>query len=173
MRTILVAILAFLVIMPACLAQEPSAGQVAASTSAPPADPFDFGDRARAGSSDQQYLELDENIKLKVEPLVHSAVVDRVMDPATTVYVSAPGFSFVEVFIEPVDSPFCGKSLAEPRLLGSSKDSRRSFPITWNSAENYRYVKLYAVAHKSGGSGNSRSRSLDLSMAGTRYEAGR
>lgn len=134
-------------------------------------DLFDFTDKARSKASmgeEQPYLDLDETIKVRVEPIVRSAVVDRVVEP-TTIYVKAPGSTKVEVYLEPVDAPFCGKSVGQPRLIGKSIDGRRGFPVNWGAVEKHKYVKLYALVYKS--DGQKRSRSIDLCMGGLRFEA--
>lgn len=143
--------------------------QAAPVAPSPKADPFDFSDNARSKSEDQQYLDLDESIKIRVEPIIRSAVVDRVVEKST-VYVRAPGSSRVEIYVEPVDSPFCGKSIGEPRKIGQSTDGRRNFPIVWSDTETNRYVKVYAKAHKPDGQ-TGRSRSIDLCMGGMRFQA--
>lgn len=141
---------------------------------APPAqavqpDPFDFAPAGRSESGQENYLDLDERIKVSVDPVVHSAVVDRVMEPGT-VYVKAPACRRVEVYLEPVDSPYCGKSLADPKLIGFSTDAAHNFPVSWNSPETNRYVKIYAIAYRRDGQ-VARSRSLDISLAGSRLQA--
>ena len=74
----------------------------------------------------------------------------------------------MEVYLEPVDSPYCGKSLAEPRLLGCSSDRRRNFPVVWASVEPHHYVKVYARAYRPGVAFYGRSRSVDLAIIGQR-----
>lgn len=134
-------------------------------------DPFDFSDSKKAGSNRDKddYLVLDESIKVKVEPVERSAVVDRVIGRSTTIYVTAPQAVRVQVYLEPVDSPYCGKALAPPRLIGQSSDFRRNFPVVWSSPEPYRYVKIFARAFKADGYTAGRSRSVDLALAGLRY----
>ena len=152
---------------------ESPTGNPSAETDAKPEtkaepDPFDFaGGGGRRG--EEQYLELDETIKLRIEPLLRSAVVDRVVE-GTTIYVKAPGSVRVEVYVEPVDSPYCGKSVGEARLIGQSSDARRNFPVNWGAVENHRYVKIYALAYKRDGVSHGRSRSVDLSMGGSRLQ---
>lgn len=136
----------------------------------PPVDPFDFAG-SRADSGESEYLELDETIKVRVEPVMRSAVVDRVVENST-IYVKAPGSVRVEIYLEPVDAPFCGKPIAEARMIGQSKDIRRNFPVNWNAVESHRYVKLYALAYKRDGVSYGRSRSIDLSMGGLRLQLG-
>lgn len=133
-------------------------------------DLFDFSNQAKIKEEEQkQYFDLDENIKVRVEPIVRSAVVDRVLEPST-IYVKAPGSSRVEVYLEPVDAPFCGKSVGQARLIGKSNDYRRNFPVCWEAVEKHKYVKLYALAYKA--DGQKRSRSIDLSMGGLRLQPG-
>jgi hypothetical protein len=132
-------------------------------------DPFDFsGTKKSAGGEQEHYLVLDESIKVQVEPIERSAVIDRVAE-RSTIYVKAPGSVRVEVYLEPVDSPYCGRTLVQPRLLGQSSDVRHNFPIVWATAEPYRYVKVYARAYKADGVTFARSRSVDLSMFGQRF----
>lgn len=146
-----------------------SAEQQASKDNAlPKPDLFDFTDKAKTKTEeDRQYYDLDENIKLRVEPVVRSAVVDRVLEPST-IYVKAPGSSRIEIYLEPVDAPFCGKSVGQARLIGQSKDSRRNFPVNWQAVEKHRYVKLYALAYRA--DGQKRSRSIDLCMGGLRLQ---
>jgi hypothetical protein len=135
-------------------------------------DPFDFSDKNSADSAlsgKEQYIKLDESIKVQVDPVQHGAVVDRIFESAT-IYVVAPGRVRVEVFLEPVDSPYCGKSLAEPRLLGCSSDQRRNFPVIWSNLEAHHYVKIYARAYKPGVAAFGRSRSVDLAIVGQRLQ---
>ena len=141
-----------------------------APAESPKADPFDFGGAA-SKTEPQPYVETDEKIKLRVEPIIRSAVVDRVVERSTTIYVNAPGSVRVEVYLEPVDSPYCGKSLAEPKLIGQSRDGMHGFPVAWNNPEPYKYVKIYAMAFKRDGQTSSRSRSVDLSLGGARLQA--
>jgi hypothetical protein len=151
-------------------ANKPENGGSAPETGGqPPADPFDFsGKRKTAGVEKERYLVLDESIKVRVAPVERSSVVDRVLE-RSTIYVRAPGSVRVEVYLEPVDSPYCGRSIGLPKLLGQSSDARRNFPVIWASAEPYRYVKIYALAYKSGGLKFGRSRSVDLAMSGLRF----
>jgi hypothetical protein len=134
------------------------------------ADPFDFSGANKSTDTVQRYLVLDENIKVKVDPIERSPVVDRVTE-RTTITVKAPGSVRVEIFLEPVDSPFCGRSLGEPRLIGRSTDGRRNFPVIWSKVEPHRYVKVYAKAYKPDGISFGRSRSVDLAMAGSRFQS--
>lgn len=132
-------------------------------------DLFDFSNPQGLASPEQEFLDLDESIKLKVEPVVRGTVVDRVIENST-IYVRAPlGSLRVEVYIEPVDAPFCGKSLGEPRLIGKSSDVRRNFPVSWQKPEAHRYVKVFAIAFKPGGL-SGRSRSISLAMGGSRLQ---
>ncbi len=113
--------------------------------------------------------EVDDRIKVRVTPVVLGPVVDRVTE-ATSVSVNAPaGASSVELYLEPVDAPYGGRSKGEARLLGkaSSYQAVKRFTVAWNSAEPHRYVRLYALAYDSTGH-PSKSRGLDLGMGGAR-----
>lgn len=116
----------------------------------------------------QPELEYDDRISVKVTPLSTGPVVDRVMEPATVI-VRAPGAAGVEVYLEPVDAPYGGRSKGEPRLLGktASYNHTRGFSLAWNSGEPYRYVRLFAIAVNSSGQ-MVRSRGTDLAMGGVR-----
>ena len=134
-----------------------------------PSRTFYFSDKNKTATVQKQYLDLDESIKVQVDPVERSPVVDRVIE-RSTIYVKAPGSVRVEIYLEPVDSPFCGKSLGEPRLLGKSSDGRRNFPVVWSNVEEHRYVKVYAKVYKRGLSTFGRSRSVDLAMCGQRFQ---
>lgn len=140
-----------------------------AETSAAAPDPFDFEKQGSAASGEEKFLETDDSIVLSFEPLTYSAVVDRVLDASTRVKIRAPGAIKVEVFLEAVDSPYCGKSTSEPKLLGTSSN-QRSFEITWEGSESSRYVKVWALAYKKDGK-TARSKSKDLSIGGIRFKA--
>lgn len=154
------------------LGLSPGTAQPPDTSAAPPGeskrDPFDFSDKNKFKSEEQKYIKLDESIKVRVDPLCHGAVVDRVVENST-IYVKAAGSSRVEIYLQPVDSPYCGNTVAEPTLIGRSKDARRNFPVLWTKPESYRYVKVYALAFKQNGQ-SGRSRSVDLCMSGQRYQ---
>ena len=63
-------------------------------------------------------LPIDESLKVTVVPVVHTNVVDRVVDPCS-VQVKAPGATQVQVFIVPVDSPYGGRATDSPRPIGT------------------------------------------------------
>lgn len=110
-------------------------------------------------------LEVDDRIKVKISPLVIGPVIDRVTESAI-VTVHAPGASRVEVYVEPVDAPYGGRKIGEPRLLGRSADLR-GFTVTWSKPESDRYVRLYAIAYRLQ-SQPTRSRGTDLGIGGRR-----
>lgn len=133
-----------------------------------PRDLFDFEASGKGEASDAGGLVLDERILIKVEPVVRSPVVDRVVEPAK-IMARAPGFSRVEFFIEPVDAPFGGKSLGEPKLLGQSKNPG-NFALRWNAPESHEYVKIFVLAYRTDGSSMGRSRAIDLGIGGNRLQ---
>ncbi|MBY0551884.1 MAG: hypothetical protein K2W95_31660 [Candidatus Obscuribacterales bacterium] len=111
-------------------------------------------------------LEVDDRIKIKVTPVVIGPVIDRVTETAT-VTVRAPGASKVEVYVEPVDAPYGGRTIGEPRLLGRSSDIR-CFTVNWAAPEPDKYVRVYAIAYRSPAQPPTRSRGTDLGMGGRR-----
>lgn len=143
--------------------------QTAAQQPAPAVDLFDFADtKPRAATqSPQRYLQIDESIKLKIDPLSRSAVADRVLEDAT-IFCNVRDAYKVQIFLEPVDGPFAGKSAGHPRLIGSSVDRNHSFPVNWTGAETSRYVKIWAMAFRKNSSSPARSSSICVSMGGFR-----
>lgn len=110
-------------------------------------------------------FEVDDRIKIKIAPLVIGPVIDRVTESAT-VTVRAPGASKVEVYVEPVDAPYGGRTTGEPRLLGRSTNMR-CFCVNWSAPEPDKYVRVYAIAYRSQAQ-PTRSRGTDLGMGGKR-----
>lgn len=131
-------------------------------------DPFDFDGVLSPESTPVTPLLLDERIKVRVEPVVRSTVVDRVIEPAR-ISVKAPGFSRVEFFLEPVDAPFGGKSLGEPKLIGQS-NNYREFTYLWSSPVPHEYVKIFVLAYKNDGTSMGRSRAIDLGIGGNKLK---
>lgn len=110
-------------------------------------------------------FEVDDRIKIKIAPIVIGPVIDRVTESAT-VTVRAPGASKVEVYLEPVDAPYGGRTTGEPRLLGRSTNMR-CFCVNWSAPEPAKYVRVYAIAYRSQAQ-PTRSRGTDLGMGGKR-----
>ena len=119
----------------------------------------------KQASDESAEVEVDERIKVRVTPLVSGPVIDRVMEP-TMVTVRAPGATTVEVYLEPVDAPYGGRTTGAARLLGRSTNSK-GFNVSWSSPEPHRYVRLYALAF-CGLSAPMRSAAVDLGMGGRR-----
>lgn len=173
--------LALIVLTPAlCLAEKDSVkkgeettdiDEPAKKSEAP--DIFDFkGAPPSEQDPEDGGLALDERIAVKVEPIVRNAVVDRVIEPARIKVKAPPGFFKVEIYLEPVDAPFGGKSLGEPKLLGHAKGSG-NFTFFWNGPESHEYVKLFVLAYKPGSTHFStagRSHAIDLAIGGTRLQ---
>ncbi len=112
---------------------------------------------------------VDEKIKVKVEPFVSGSLVDRIVEP-TTVSVVYPGAAEIDLFVVAVDSPYGGKALEKPRLIGKDAKPGDGFKIQWNNKEPDPYVKIFAVVKKKSGDKRFRSRTLDFGMAGARFE---
>lgn len=113
-------------------------------------------------------MDIDDNITVKVTPLMPGPVIDRVTEPST-ISVKAPGASSVEVYVEPVDAPYGGRSTGEPRLLGRCSTGRM-FELPWTTPESARYVRIFAVAYRAQ-TVPTRSRGTDLGIGGRRYVA--
>lgn len=129
-----------------------------------------FPQDSHGDGESEESPELDESIKIIVEPVVRGLVVDRVTESAT-VFVKSPGIKTVFVYLEPVDAPYGGKSLAEPKLIGKSTDKKHDFPIVWSSSEPYSYVKIFALCVRDDNTETFfRSRALDLGLAGQRLQ---
>jgi hypothetical protein len=113
-------------------------------------------------------LPVDQTIKIKVDPVQISNVVDRVNEPST-VTVSSAGMLNAQLFLVPVDSPYGGRSLGKPRLIGTVNRAGDQLAIRWTSKEPTPYVKLFAVVHKKDAPGTSvRSRTIDLGIGPAR-----
>jgi hypothetical protein len=117
-------------------------------------------------------LPVDEKVHVHVEPYVAGSVVDRVSEPAAvTVTISEPT-SMVEVFVVPVDSPYGGKALDKPRLIGKDDKPADGFKVMWTGKEKAPYVKVFAVVMKRAGVQRRwRSHTLDFGMGGMRLDA--
>jgi len=139
--------------------------------SKPDVDLFDFSETKPQtnSSAPQRYLKIDESIKLRIDPLARSAVVDRVFEDAT-IFCNAPAAYKVQIFIEPVDGPFAGKSAGHERLIGTSSDRIHAFPVNWTGAESSRYVKIWAMAYRKNSVAPFRSSSVCVSMGGVRLQ---
>jgi hypothetical protein len=150
-----------------------------AATSAPeaPAKPeqadiFDFQGSGPAEQNNEDDLALDDRIRVKVEPVVRNPVVERVVESARIKVKTPPGFFRVDIFIEPVDAPFGGKSLAHPKMLGQAFGNG-NFSLKWASPERYEYVKIFALAYKNPAAtifstAHGRSRAVDVALGGNR-----
>lgn len=112
---------------------------------------------------------LDEKIKVKVEPFIPGSLVDRIVEP-TTVQVECLGAAEINLFVVAVDSPYGGKALEKPRLIGKDAKPSDGFKIHWNNKEPDPYVKIFAVVRKKNGPKRFRSHTLDFAMAGARFE---
>lgn len=113
---------------------------------------------------------IDENIRVRVEPVVIGQLIDRVTEPAT-IFVDCTNIKTASVYMEPVDAPYGGKALAEPKLIGTSTDAKHGFPIAWKSVEPYPYVKLFAIcAQNNKDGGTRRSHAIDIGLAGQRLK---
>lgn len=113
----------------------------------------------------------DEKIKVKVDPVVSNAVVDRITEPSTITVLCTGPVEEVELFVVPVDAPYGGKATDKPRAVGKDDKASDGFKITWTGKEHDPYVKLFAVVKKRGGGrARFRSRTLDFGMGGNRYE---
>jgi hypothetical protein len=103
-------------------------------------------------------LPVDESIKVTVEPVQVSNLVDRVMETAT-VSVKCPTALSAQVFVVPVDAPYGGRALEKPRLIGSDNKPADG-------------LKVFAVVRKSAAPNTPvRSRTVDFAMGGARYDA--
>jgi hypothetical protein len=114
-------------------------------------------------------LPVDATVRLSVDPLFPSSLVDRVMEPCT-VTVRGSNITSVDIMAVPVDAPYGGFAVATPRLVGHAAANKRStaFLLRWSAVEPDRYLKLFAVVHKKNGS-LARSKTLDVCMSGPRY----
>ena len=111
----------------------------------------------------------DPTVKVEVEPVVASSVVDRVIEPGTVI-VRCPDALTAEVFLVPVDAPYGGKPLDIPRSIGKGTKTANVFKIRWTSKEPDQYVKLFAVVRrKSSPERRVRSHTIDLAIGGSRY----
>ncbi|MBY0359616.1 MAG: hypothetical protein K2W82_16545 [Candidatus Obscuribacterales bacterium] len=113
-------------------------------------------------------LQIDPAIKLTIKPSTAGLIVDRITE-ATTVFVSGKKIKTAYIYAEPVDAPYGGKSLAEPKLIGKSSDARHNFPVRWNTVENYPYFKIFALCQKDGNE-LSRSHAMDIGIGGKRLQ---
>lgn len=160
---------------PATLAAEPD--EAPASAPDPPAKPeqtdiFDFQGSGPTEQTNEDELALDDRIRVKVEPVVRNPVIERVVESARIKVKTPPGFFRVDIFIEPVDAPFGGKSLAHPKMLGQAFGNG-NFSLKWASPERYEYVKIFALAYRNPGAAifstaHGRSRAVDVALGGNR-----
>jgi hypothetical protein len=124
---------------------------------------------AQVGEADALELPVDESIKISVDPVEISNVVDRVMGPAV-VTVKCPQATDVRLFLVPVNAPYGGRTLDKPRLIGSDSKPSDGLTVRWNSKESHQYVKLFAVVHKKNAPQvEVRSRTVDFAVGGSRY----
>lgn len=154
---------------------EPKSEELSAPSKPEQPDIFDFQGSGPSEVNTESELVLDERIRVKVEPVVRNAVVERVVEAARIRVKTPPGFFRVDIYIEPVDAPFGGKSLAEPKMLGQAFGNG-NFSLRWSSPEHYEYLKIFALAHKNpAASINSiaggRSRAIDVAVGGNRLQA--
>lgn len=139
----------------------------AASAQAPSIFPQQTGERASHTEPGPQY-EINPQIQLHVQPLLRSHVVDKVSDPTTVSIDAKEPAQRVELYLEPVDAPYGGKTVGPSRLIGKSDKSGRKFTFNWTDREPYRYVRLFALVYRNGNDSPEQSSSLDLGMAGAR-----
>lgn len=137
-------------------------------------DIFDFQGSGPVDAAPDSELVLDERIRVKVEPVVRNAVVERVVESARIKVKTPPGFFRVDIFVEPVDAPFGGKSLGVPKMLGQAFGNG-SFSYRWVSPEHYEYVKIFALAYKNPSAAvfsvpGGRSRAIDVAIGGNRLQ---
>ena len=152
----------------------------APAADAPPKKPeqpdiFDFqGSAPSDDSAASSELSVDERILVKVEPIVRNAVVERIVESARIKVKTPPGFLRVDIYIEPVDAPFGGKSLAVPKMLGQAFGNG-NFTLRWSSPERFEYFKIFALAHKNPSASvfsvsAGRSRAIDVAIGGNRLQ---
>jgi hypothetical protein len=130
------------------------------------------GGEAQTEKAKPSELDLPEDlsIKIKVDPVIPGNVVDRIGEPAK-VTVECPGIVSAEVFVVGVDSPYGGRALERPRLLGRDSSSSDGFTVQWNDAEVDQYVKIFAVVtRKTQPEKRMRSHTIDLAMHGARFK---
>lgn len=114
-------------------------------------------------------LPVDDSVKVTVEPLFVSNLVDRVLEPST-VTVCCPEALSVQLFIMPVDSPYGGVALRRPKLIASDNRPSDKYTLRWTGKEQTAYVKLFAVVRKQRTPYTFvRSRTIDLALGGMRY----
>ena len=141
-------------------------------TQTPPAEesPENPSPKPKAPKPTELDLLQDPTVKVELDPVVASSLVDRVVE-ATTVTVHCPDAMTAEVFIVPVDAPYGGKPLDIPRSVGKGVRSANLFKVQWASKEPDQYVKLFAVVRrKSSPERRVRSHTIDLAIGGTRFE---
>ncbi len=85
-------------------------------------------------------------VEVRVEPIVVTDLGDRVTGPAR-VLVDAPGATHVEIYLQPLDQPYSGKVIGDPKFLGKDKTPSDGFSIPWQADEPYDYVQIYAIAY--------------------------
>lgn len=120
-------------------------------------------------SSTELDYPIDEKVKVKVEPCIANAVVDRLSEPST-ITVVAPGASEVELFVIPVDAPYGGKAIDKPHVIGKDDKPSDGFRIHWTAKESEPYIKLFAVVRRKGSERKLRSRTYDFAMSGSRLD---
>lgn len=152
--------------------EEPPASAPEAAAKPEQADIFDFQGAGPVEQNNEDDLALDDRIRVKVEPVVRNPVIERVVESARIKVRTPPGFFRVDIFIEPVDAPFGGKSLAHPKMLGQAFGNG-NFTLKWASPERYEYVKIFALAYKNPAAAifsaaHGRSRAVDVALGGNR-----
>lgn len=85
-------------------------------------------------------------VSVRVDPIFPTNLGDRVLGPVT-VYVDAPGASRVEVYIQPVDQPYGGQPVGDPKLIGADDTPANGFAVAWAADERDPYVNVYAIAY--------------------------
>ena len=115
-------------------------------------------------------IPVDDSIKLTIDPVQVSSVVDRVNEPCT-VTIKSPGLLNAQLYLIGTDAPYGGLLIGDPRLIGEDNHAGDKLSVRWSSKETNQYVKLFAIVHKKNAPDKAvRSRTLDVGIGPARFK---
>jgi hypothetical protein len=166
---------ALLTLQPAWGQPDPSTG-AATGTESPRAEDGKASNAAvehpQIGPSEFD-LQMDDAVKLRVEPVQVSNLVDRLLEPSTITVKCREALS-VQIFVMPVDAPYGGVPLGRPKLVASDNHPGSAYAFRWDSKEPNPYIKIFAVVRRQRDPyAFVRSRALDFAVGGMRYAPSR
>lgn len=134
-----------------------------------------IGEAPAEGVEQAPEVELDQHVKIKVEPLLVGRLIDRLVGPAT-ITVEGCDAQMGEVWLLPIDAPYGGKVTGKPIFLGRAhRVERRSagarvLVLKWHEPLSHDYVRIFAVVYpRKTPDKPVRSVSLDLAISGSMY----